>query len=276
MPLTDEQLDLRLAAIKHPSPKIEERISRQLIAEASVQKRKRRRSLTSVLTAGLVTIALAIPTAAVAEKLFDAQTGLFGLPGMTETLEGDEFIDNSYDDFPNLVAHLAPKHLPTPNSFNWDNAISEAVNGWRANGHAQMQRIAIINNLEYKIMAAWVDEWMEAYHSADQHRMNTAFNALYESPNWDGMIASDGGGVRFITWSLLNLVAEGDYEAAQTLAQTIQASSWDGSERGNLMATHHDHWFELIGSPNVIDIRDPEFQRLNQQALDQVSGGTAR
>lgn len=227
MSIPDDELDRRLAALADPTPLIDPAAARALVREAAAPSRRRGRKRAWMIAGALaLTGALAVPTTAVAIRLFEAQTGRVGAPGMTEELAGDEWIDLGAEDLDGYIASVAPRELPVPESFDWESTIVAVAGQFeRSFGgeNAEMQRIGIVSVYEREIWLAWLREWIEADRAGDDARRDAALAVLAEAPDWSTFVATDGGGIRFVMWSYVARIASDDpavrHDAAQALLQ---------------------------------------------------------
>ncbi|QIM16404.1 hypothetical protein G7067_08175 [Leucobacter insecticola] len=282
MTITDEELDSRLRAVTSPTPGIDQAAASIIIREAArlAGKRKRRRNWlvpTAIITAGT----LAIPTAAVAERFFAAQTRTFG-GNYSEEMLGDEWITNEASDFPAYVASQAPRNLPVPESFDWDAASAEIVS--RYVEPSQLQRIHIESDYERLIWIAWIAEWLDADRANDEVRRTTAFEAMLGAPAWEGFTESDGGGIRMLIWVSLLRYAQGDArertEVIQTLWQQERGPAkigeapepefllyWDGVDRQDLINDTLNEWEGFIEPYGVLDQESPVWEAYERELV---------
>ncbi len=261
MPITDEELNARLALHAAPDPRIDPNAVRALLSDAAEQRRRPRRRLRilGISTAALIAVgSLAGSGAAVAGKLFDAQSGEFQRADSTESLRGDEWIRSSAPDFGAYVASTAPRVLPVPAGFDWDGAarlISERYRG----SDTSMQRIRIVEDYEREVLLAWTREWMLADASGDTARRDAAISVLRKAPGWPGIAASDGGGIRSSLWELIDRMALGGPDAG--LAARTLAHQRDGSpSTPELRAMHAESlrsWLDLSARYPDLDRGSP-------------------
>ncbi|KKI20152.1 MULTISPECIES: hypothetical protein [unclassified Leucobacter] len=261
MPITDEELSSRLAQLALPDPRIDPSAARSLLSDAAGQRRRPRRRLRilGISTAALIAIgSLAGPGAAVAGRLFEAQSGEFQRTDSTESLRGDEWIRASAPDFGAYVASTAPRDLPVPGGFDWDGAarlISERYRG----SDISMQRIRIVDDYEREVVLAWTREWIVADASGDSARRDAAISVLRKAPSWPGIVASDGGGIRSSLWELIDRMALGGPEAG--LAARTLANQRDGSpSTPELRAMHAESlrsWLDLSARYPDLDRGSP-------------------
>lgn len=261
MPITDEELSSRLAQLALPDPRIDPSAARSLLSDAAGQRRRPRRRLRilGISTAALIAIgSLAGPGAAVAGRLFEAQSGEFQRTDSTESLRGDEWIRASAPDFGAYVASTAPRDLPVPGGFDWDGAarlISERYRG----SNISMQRIRIVDDYEREVVLAWTREWIVADASGDSARRDAAISVLRKAPSWPGIVASDGGGIRSSLWELIDRMALGGPEAG--LAARTLANQRDGSpSTPELRAMHAESlrsWLDLSARYPDLDRGSP-------------------
>lgn len=236
MPITDEELSARLISAQLETPVMREATAAALVAAARVAGGgKKRRSFRLTVIASLAAAVIAVPTAAYAIKMFEAQTGRFVEAGQTENVAGDEFVDFGASDLPEYVAAMAPTELPVPDGFAWDRTIERVTEIVTAPG-AEGTRSLILRTYEHQVWVAWIDEWVAAHDAGDLARERAAIAAMRQAEDWPALNATDGGGIIESMRLWTERMADGDAEAAQALAQYEGAASWDGVNRDDLAA----------------------------------------
>lgn len=296
MTITDEELDARLRALARPTPGIDPAAALALTEAAAGHAGKRRRRRNWIVPTAIVAVCtLAIPTSAIAERLFAAQTGEFG-GNNGEEMFGDEWITSDAPDFAAYVATITPRELPVPPSFDWDAATSEVLA--RYTEPAQMQRILLRSDYEWMIWDAWIVEWLDADLVDDEARRSTAFNAMLEAPTWEGFVEGDGGGIRLSMWSSLLRYAKGDAEERTNVMQTLWQHAkgpvkvdgtpspeflkyWDGVDRQGRIEESVSGWDKITESYKVISHESPiwdEYERelTRIEAETRAAAGDAR
>lgn len=263
---TDRELDLRLRAQAHPDPILSEGACRAVVAQAEgAAKSKSRRFRVSVIASAAALVAVAVPSAAIANTLFSAQTGIFNAtekqmaegntaeeasesgedtvwPG-SEGSPGAEWIDMSSSDLDGFIASRAPRDIPLPAGVSWDDALDRfferfdqeeyvASNDLGGGGQIMAESLVIDTMLENTAKREWLTAWFAAHESGDVEAMNEAGGALERSVDWPAERASTRGAYAEQMREWARLIAGGDYDAAQAYAQYYEWTDLhDGVDR---------------------------------------------
>ncbi|GAA1624673.1 hypothetical protein [Leucobacter chromiireducens] len=220
----DARLDAQLQDLAGTPPQLSPRAARVLVRAAATPARTQRRKRWAV-SAGVVLAAgaLILPTAAIAERLFAAQTGEFAEPGQSEVSAGEEWIDPNTSDFASFVASVAPTELPAPDGFDWDEAARLIAARYASTEPTRLADGLLGGDYERELWLAWIVEWIEADRDDDAPRRSAALDALRAAPAWPHIAAADGGGIRYVMWAFVARVqdpaAEDRAAAAQALLQ---------------------------------------------------------
>ncbi|MFT4231282.1 MAG: hypothetical protein QM606_00680 [Leucobacter sp.] len=294
--MTDPELDARLARLAEPDPTIDPGAARDLVRFAAepARMRHRGRKRWSIAVGALVVGALAIPTAAVAERMFAAQTGEIDDGSGTESTAGEEWIDTGAPDFEECVSSIAPRRLPTPAGFDWDAEAASVAERYSAEP-ALIQEGGLVADLERTLWLAWLAEWIDADRAGDDSGREAALAVMREAPTWPEIVDSDGGGIRYLMWAFLARMNTGDpaertnaaqallqQDAVDILAAQLELSSqqdgqiaeeallerssptlraayalWDGVDRQPFIDEMFDRYAELISPYGDISVGSP-------------------
>lgn len=257
MALTDEELDAQLRALARPNPGIESAAALALIHKAadSAARRNRRRiwlAPTALIAAGM----LAIPTAAVAERIFEAQTGEFS-EETTESEAGNEWIYTGSSDYETYLLSIAPRHLPAPEWFNWE-AEATVLAKWHEDGY--IEDATLICDFENILWQAWIAEWVRADSAGDTDARETAMEVLREAPSWSNIASSDGGGIRYGMWAFVARMNVDDPAARRIAAQALVER-----ETGYIARVDRLIELKITDAPSSVEqlkLRGPAFHKL--------------
>lgn len=222
MPISDYELDALLARCAEPVPGLDPAAARAAVQRAARPARHRRRTRRGWTFAAVFATAgaLALPTAAVAEQYFQAQTGIIDDGYGTETQAGDEWIATEAADFGAYVSSVAPRELPTPAGFDWE-AEAATVASWYSDEPGTVQRIGLVSDLERALWLGWLLEWIEADSAGDNSRREQAIAVLREAPTWPATVATDGGGIRYLKWAYVARMTYTNPEARTAAGQAL-------------------------------------------------------
>lgn len=245
-------IDGRLKRQARATPEISEGVCRQLVNRAEVEARTRQKRIRFGLIGSLAAVvALGVPTAAVANVVFQAQTGRFNAseeqrasppidgsgndpdsgvfdPG-NEGAPGAEWIDMGASDLDQYIASRAPRDIALPVGVTWDDALAHffsrfdqaeyiASNDLGGNGQVAAESLVIDIMLENQARREWLTAWFDAYDRKDTAMMSEAGRVLGQSADWPAEAASTRGAYleQMREWG--RLIAAGDHEAAQAYA----------------------------------------------------------
>lgn len=248
----DADIDARLQRQARHTPEISESSCRQLVNRAESEARTRHKRVRIGLIGSLVAVvALGVPSAAVANMVFQAQTGRFNAsdeqrassavdesgsdseqgvfdPG-SEGAPGAEWIDMGASDLDQYIASRAPRDIPLPEGVTWDDALTHffsrfdqdeyiASNDLGGGGQVAAESLVIDIMLENQARREWLTAWFEAYERKDEAMMKEAGLMLGQSADWPAEAASTRGAYLEQMHEWGRLIAAGDYEAAQAYA----------------------------------------------------------
>ncbi|WP_336661976.1 hypothetical protein [Leucobacter sp. USHLN154] len=248
----DADIDARLRRQARLTPEISESTCRQLVNRAEVEARTRQKRIRIGLIGSLAAvIAFGVPSAAVANVVFQAQTGRFNAseeqrasspvdetendsdpsvfdPG-SEGAPGAEWIDMGASDLDQYIASRAPRDIPLPDGVTWDDALANffsrfdqdayiASNDLGGSGQVAAESLVVDIMLENQARREWLTAWFEAYDREDEAMMSEAGRVLGQSADWPAEAASTRGAYLEQMHEWGRLIAAGDYEAAQAYA----------------------------------------------------------
>ncbi|WP_200328974.1 hypothetical protein [Leucobacter sp. L43] len=248
----DADIDARLRRQARLTPEMSESTCRQLVNRAEVEARARQKRIRIGLIGSLAAvIALGVPSAAVANVVFQAQTGRFNAseeqrasspvdetendsdlgvfdPG-SEGAPGAEWIDMGASDLDQYIASRAPRDIPLPDGVTWDDALANffsrfdqdayiASNDLGGSGQVAAESLVVDIMLENQARREWLTAWFEAYDREDEAMMSEAGLVLGQSADWPAEAASTRGAYLEQMHEWGRLIAAGDYEAAQAYA----------------------------------------------------------
>ncbi len=218
----DGALDARLARLAAPNPTISPGTARALVDEAARPARAKRRvrKTWSIAVGALLVGALSFPAAAVAERMFAAQTGIIDDGSGTETVADEEWIATDAPDFAEYIAEVAPRGLPAPPGFDWD-AEAAVIAGWYSDEAGMIQTGTLVADLERTLWLAWLAEWIAADRADDEPAREAAMAVMREAPTWPEIVHSDGGGVRYLMWAFLARMNADDPAERTNAAQAL-------------------------------------------------------
>ncbi|QIK64461.1 hypothetical protein G7068_15525 [Leucobacter viscericola] len=257
MTITDDELDAQLRALARPTPGIDPAAALSLTREATDFTGKRRRCGKWLIPTGLLAAGLlAIPTTAVATRIFEAQTGEFSAE-TTESEAGNEWVYTGSPDYEEYLVSIAPRHLPTPAGFSWE-AEAAAFTTWHQNSY--VEDATLICDFENTLWQAWIAEWIKADREGDDKAREIAMDVLREAPSWPNIASSDGGGIRYAMWAFVARMNVADPGARSIAAQAL-------AERETGYISRADRLIELqiSDSPPAAELlaaRGPAFHSL--------------
>ncbi|QIM18341.1 hypothetical protein G7066_06205 [Leucobacter coleopterorum] len=241
-------------------PAIDSAVALALTHEAARSASHRRRRRIWLMPTALIAVSLlAIPTAAVAERIFEAQSGEFS-EETTESEAGNEWIYTGSPDYESYLLSIVPKHLPAPEWLDWDAEAKVAAKWYQSYEGGYIEDATLICDFENTLWQAWIAEWIMADHENDDVRREAAMAALREAPSWPNIASSDGGGIRYSMWAFVARMNVADPQARRVAAQAL-------AERETGQIARVDQLIELdltdaLPADEQLATRGPAFHKL--------------
>lgn len=240
MAITDDELDgrLRLGRLGMRGEVLPAAVVSGLISDTRATARRRTLRMQATAATGAVVIVVsgivAGPATADIVQKFLAETVLN--PRSDNVFSSsDEWINTGASDFPEYAATTYPQWLPLAPGQTQQEVIAQVV-AQNAATAALTRAISVRRNFENVVYGAWMGEWIAAHDAGDPARMTTAITVLKDAPTWPAMVTTDGGGVTKLMAGFVAEMADGKSDVAQAAAQYDGNPSWDGIDRGDLIA----------------------------------------
>lgn len=177
------------------------------LAPTARRARRRRRLVTAMVLTG----ALAAPATAVAAVQAGALTGIFGT-GKGEEADRSEWVDLGAPDAAAVIARQAPTDLPLPAGRSWATARQELTSSLTAvpPEGARMQLTGIRLEYEGWGQCAWQVDWIKAEDAGDPARRAAALEHLRAYVDTPVYRKTDGGNMREFDLAMYDKAARGD------------------------------------------------------------------